>query len=85
VAEKLINDVGNARVKAHKPPKDEFKVKGESSKPVDTVVKAVKAPVVQAPPVTAVKRWWSRGSSSSHSMATRRALEALKTLLSGAV
>ena len=51
LAEKLINDVGNARVKAHKPPKDEFKAKVESSKPVDTAVKAVKAHVVQAPPV----------------------------------
>lgn len=51
LAEKLINDVGNARVKAHKPPKDEFKVKSEPAKPVDTAAKAVKAPVVQAQPV----------------------------------
>lgn len=51
LAEKLINDVGNARVKAHKPPKDEFKVKPEAAKSVDTAVKTVKAPVVQAPPV----------------------------------
>lgn len=55
LAEKLINDVGNARVKAHKPPKDEFKVKPEAAKPVDTAAKAVKAPVVQAPPVSQVQ------------------------------
>lgn len=54
LAEKLINDVGNARVKAHKPPKDEFKVKTEAPKPSDTPAKAVKAPVVQAPPVPQV-------------------------------
>jgi len=54
LAEKLINDVGNARVKAHKPPKDEFKAKADSPKQVDSAVKAVKAPVVQAPPVPQV-------------------------------
>ena len=55
LAENLINDVGNARVKAHKPPKDEFKVKPEGAKPVDTAAKPVKAPVVQALPVSQVQ------------------------------
>lgn len=54
LAEKLINDVGNARVKAHKPPKDELKVNSDSPKQADGAVKAVKAPVVQAPPVPQV-------------------------------
>lgn len=53
LAEKLINEVGNARVKAHKPPKDEFKGKGEQPKQTQAAPQAVKTAPVQAPPAPA--------------------------------
>lgn len=53
LAEKLINEVGNARVKAHKPPKDEFKSKGEQPKQTQAAPQAVKPAPVQAPPAPA--------------------------------